>query len=234
MRFPPMPATRQRPRPRCTSLPFPLARLKEHMREFWMPRRHWAASLALAALCACASAQGSYVWVDQYVAADPPAASYIIGTGDVISVQVYDNDKISTKARVRSDGRISIPLLDDVEVADKTPEEAARDVELRLRKSNLVLNPHVTIQLEEVNKVVVSVLGRVSKPGQYLLEPGSGVAEAIASAGGLTDFAHKDQIYVRRTNPKLVRIRFTFQSITSQTGTAPLFRLQAGDVVDID
>ena len=148
------------------------------MREFWMPGRRWSASLLLAALGACASAQGSYVWVDQYVAADPPPASYVIGTGDVISVQVYDNEKISTKARVRSDGRIAIPLLDDVQVADKTPEEAARDIEQRLQKSNLVLNPHVTIQLEEVKKVVVSVLGRVSKPGQYMLEPGSGVAAA--------------------------------------------------------
>jgi polysaccharide biosynthesis/export protein len=80
----------------------------------------------------------------------------------------------------------------------------------------------------------VYVLGAVKTAGKYPLPPGSGVAEALALAGGLTEFAHKDRIFVLRHTPKPVLIRFTFDAITGQTGPAAAFRLQPGDVVKVE
>jgi polysaccharide export outer membrane protein len=189
---------------------------------------------ALGALPACSSGHGPFVWAEEYPVTTPRAADgYLIGVGDLLVVQVYDNDKISTRGRVRSDGRLSMPLVDDLDVAQKPPKQVAREIERRLRDASLVLDPHVNVIVEEVQPVKVAVLGAVARSGTYTLEPGSGVAEALASAGGLTEFAHRDQIYVLRRNPTLTRIRFTFNSLT-ETGRAATFRLQTGDLIVAD
>ena len=193
-----------------------------------------AAVIAAAWLCACATARGGgpFVWVDQYAADAPAATEYLISAGDLVSVQVWDNDKLSARARVRSDGRISMPLLGDVQIAGKTPKAVASEVEGELKAKNYVVTPRVNVLVDEVTPVSVSVLGAVARPGSYTFRAeGGGVAEAIAAAGGLTDFAHKDRIFVVRRTPQPVRIRFTFKALTSATGKAAAFRLQSGDVV---
>lgn len=192
-------------------------------------------SLAAAALlcqAACAGVRGPYVWVDDLEpAVTKPSDAYLIGVGDLVSVQVWDNEKLSTRQRVRSDGRISVPLLNDVEVAGKEPKQLARELERQLKEANIVVSPRVNVAVEEMKPVTVAVLGAVSRAGTFALEPGAGVAQALASAGGLTDFAHRDRIFVIRKTPQPVRIRFTFESLAAATGSAPLFRLQTGDVV---
>jgi polysaccharide export outer membrane protein len=154
--------------------------------------------------------------------------------GDLLNVQVFDNDKLSTRARVRSDGSISLPLLSDVPVLGKTPARIAREIEILLKEQNLILNPHVNVVVDEVKPVTISVLGAVVHGGRFALEPGVGLAEALASAGGLNDFAHKDRIFVLRNAPERVRIRFSFDALTSQTGRAASFRLQDGDVIVVE
>ncbi|GJG89215.1 hypothetical protein tb265_43960 [Gemmatimonadetes bacterium T265] len=185
--------------------------------------------LGLSSAGACASAP-RYVWSDRYA---PPAtaAEYVVTPGDVLAVQVWDNDKISTRTRVRADGRITVPLLNDVPVAGSTPPQVARDLEQRLRQANLVLAPRVSVALDESRPVSVSVLGRVVRAGSFALGEGSGVAEALANAGGLTEFAHSDRIYVMRRAPEPVRIRFTFGAVTGGSPQAAAFRLRDGDVV---
>lgn len=185
--------------------------------------------LALALAGACSSS-GRYVWADRYA---PPAseAQYTVAPGDLLNVQVWDNEKLSARARVRGDGRVSLPLLDDVPVAGRTPVQVARDVEQRLRQAELVLAPRVNVSLDEAKPVAVSVLGKVARAGSYTLAEGSGVAEALASAGGLNDFADRDRIFVLRRAPAPVRIRFTFGALTGRSSQAALFRLRGGDVV---
>jgi polysaccharide export outer membrane protein len=181
----------------------------------------------------CASGAGRYVWADEYA---PAAASddYVVAPGDLLTVQVWDNEKLSAKARVRADGRISMPLLNDVPVGGRSPVQIARDLEERLRAAKLVLAPRVNVVLDETTPTTVSVLGKVARVGAYPLPQGSGVAEALASAGGLTEFAHADRIYVLRRAPEPVRIRFTFGAVTGRSTRAALFRLRAGDVVVVD
>ena len=185
--------------------------------------------LGLSSAGACASAP-RYVWSDQY-ASPAAAAEYVVTPGDVLAVQVWDNDKISTRARVREDGRITVPLLNDVPVAGNTPTQVAHDLERRLREANLVLSPHVSVALDESRPVSVSVLGKVVHAGSFALSEGSGIAEALANAGGLTEFAHSDRIYVMRRAPEPVRIRFTFGAVTGGSPQAAAFRLRSGDVV---
>lgn len=194
---------------------------------------HPAFSFAIAAVLAgCASGAGKYVWSNAYKD-DPPSPVYLVNAGDLLSIMVWDNDKISTKQRVRDDGRISIPLLGDVPVVGQAPEQIARELERSLKDSNLVLNPRVTVIVEE-EQAFIYVIGAVKTAGKYPLPPGSGVAEALALAGGLTDFAHRNGIYVIRRTPTSAVIRFTFQSITAEGDPAALFRLQPGDVVKVE
>jgi polysaccharide export outer membrane protein len=187
-------------------------------------------------LPACASTSGS-VEVDQLKGLpDPPPAGneYTINVGDVLSIQVWDQEKLSARMRVRSDGRISLPFLNDVDAAGKTPVKLAGDLEAGLK--SVILNPRVTVFVEESKPptLSVSVLGQVAKPGVQALEPGAGVAQALAAAGGLSTFAHKSRIFVVRPGPPPTRIHFTYDALTRTSGMAPLFRLRSGDVVVVD
>jgi len=170
------------------------------------------------------------VWADRY-APTRTDTGYTIAAGDLLNVQVYDNAGMSAHARVRSDGRISLPLLNDVLVEGKAPYVVGHELEQTMKQQNLVLNPRVNVVVEESHPLRVSVLGAVARAGAYVVDPGAGVADALASAGGLTEFAHHDRIFVLRKTPTPVRIRFSFDDLTAGTSKAAAFRLQSGDVV---
>ena len=190
--------------------------------------------LMLATVSGCSHSSGAYVWVDQAQVPLSTAGAYTIGAGDVLSVQVWNQDRMSSRTRVRVDGNVSLPLIGDLPVAGRTVEQTARTIEQRLEETKLVVGPRVTVLLEESHPLSVGVLGTVTRPGMYTLESGAGVAEALASAGGLTEFARKDHIYVVRRVPTTQRIRFTFDDIAQARGRAPTFRLQSGDVVVVE
>lgn len=206
------------------------------MRLDYRTRSGWVLAALLLAACGCAAKTGPFVWVDQYV--DPAAAAtgsregYVIGVGDVISVSVWEQEKLSTRIKVRTDGRISMPIINDVDVAGKSPTDVARDVEARLK--GYVLHPKVNVVVEESKPLNVSVVGEVVRPGLYALDPGSGVAQALASAGGPTAFAHRNKIFVLRRQSKPMRIRFEYRAIFSAQGAAGGFRLMSGDVVEVE
>lgn len=191
--------------------------------------------LLVALTAGCAASTGQFVWASDYLSREPGTANgtYVIGVGDLIAVQVYDNDKVSTRSRVRSDGKIAMPLVNDVLIAGRTPSQAAQDVEKALRDGRFILTPRVNIVVEDIPAVRVTVLGAVARAGNLSLDQGAGVAEALAGAGGLTEFAHKDRIFVLRKSPVAARIRFTFSSLTS-AGAASAFRLKQGDVVVVE
>jgi polysaccharide export outer membrane protein len=129
---------------------------------------------------------------------------------------------------------VSLPFLNDVEAAGKTPVQLAGELESGLK--SVILNPKVTVAVEESKPptLSISVLGEVARPGLESLEPGAGVAQALAAAGGLTVFAHKDRIYVVRRGARPTRIHFTYAALTRSIGRAPSFRLRTGDVVVVE
>jgi polysaccharide export outer membrane protein len=191
------------------------------------------ASLVLVGLTACASGNhGPFVWVNDYAPAKVAATGYMIGVGDALNIQVYGdaNKDLATKESVRPDGKISMPLLGEITVVDKSPATVAQEIERSLKDRNLVVDPRVSVHVDAIRPLSISVLGKVAHPGAFLVEAGSGVAQAIASAGGLTEFAKKDQIYLTRTTPA-THLRFTFDQITGQGGVASQFKLKSGDVI---
>ncbi len=175
-----------------------------------------------------------FVWVDSLTL--PPAAEtadYLIGPGDLLSIQVWEQEKMSTKGRVRADGKLSVPLLNDVAMAGKTPGVVASELEAALKP--FMLAPRVNVIVDEPRPLTVSVLGYVGRPGQYVMEPGAGVAQVLAAAGGLSPFAHKDRLFLLRGgSDRPERIRFRFEQLTDPSSLAARFRVQRGDVVVVE
>lgn len=189
----------------------------------------WA--LTTTSIVSCAST-GSYVWVDDYRAAAPQPAGYVIAAGDTISVRVFNQEQLSTRVKVRADGKVSLPLLNDVDAAGTTPVALSQKLQEMLK--GLVKSPLVTVSLEDTRQQVVFVAGEVLKPGAYPLEGSPGVLQAIVNAGGLGPDASSDRIFVLRSDPQPRRIRFAYRSLIHLTGAAAAFRLQAGDVVVVE
>jgi polysaccharide biosynthesis/export protein len=190
-------------------------------------------SCAAGPLSACTHGVGGAIPVELYKEEpDPAKGEYIITIGDMLAIQVFEQPNFSGKMRVRTDGRITLPLVNDVEAAGKTPARLAADIESGLK--SVVLNPKVTVVVEESKPLTISVLGEVAKPGTQPLERDAGVAQAIAAAGGLTNFAHKDRIFVVRSVPKPVRLHFTYQALTQKVGRASSFRLRPGDIIVVE
>jgi polysaccharide biosynthesis/export protein len=195
--------------------------------------------VALAAVVwsgACAStSKAPFVWADEWKDPNPVLADdeYLIGIGDALNVQVWEQEKMSAHVRVRTDGQVSLPFLNDVPAAGLTPVSLARDLEGRLKQ--FVVAPQVTVAVDEARAMSISVLGQVGVPGLHNLDPGAGVAQALAAAGGLKDFAKKDRVFVLRTDgEKSIRIRMTYDAVTAGQGTAGKLRLRVGDVVVVE
>jgi len=186
----------------------------------------------LLALCACARV-GPYVWVDEYP--EPPEqdpGDYQIAPGDLLSIRVYGQDAMSARERVRQDGKVTLPLLGDVQAAGLPTSVLADQVKTRLK--GYLATPTVSVAVEETKGLAVPVLGEVTRPGQYTLDKGAGVLEALAIAGGLTEFAHRDRVFVLRKLPNPARIRLTFESLSRGIGKASTLRLHPGDAVVVE
>jgi polysaccharide biosynthesis/export protein len=183
---------------------------------------------ACAAMVSCADL-GSYVWADvlpESTRNAPP--EYLLEPGDTIYVRVFNQENLSGRTRVRPDGRITIPFVNDVPAAGRTTQELSKTLQTQLR--DFINQPVVTVSLEEAAPAQLSILGEVARPGVYPIERGQGLLRALAAAGGLTEFAHKDRIFVMRANARQ-RVRFTLQALSSPGTPSSRFALQQGDVV---
>jgi polysaccharide biosynthesis/export protein len=189
------------------------------------------AVVVLAASGCAAGVQGPFVWAAT-LAPEPERQVYRVSEGDELRLQVWDNEPLSVTARVRSDGTFVVPLIGQLRVAGLTADSVARMVESRLTQAQLVISPRVTVIADET--VAVSVLGKVARAGTYPLGTARGVADALAAAGGLSEFAREDQLFVLRQMPTPTRIRFRFRELFDPTNTASRFRLRSGDVVFVD
>lgn len=194
--------------------------------------RSWLLPFFLAAvlLSAC-SDLGQYTWYTE-VPPVPPASELTVQTGDTVSVRVLGHDEMSVKAKVRTDGRIALPLIGEIEVLGKRPAALRSEIEARLK--DFIVSPSVMLNVEDVQPLAVAVLGEVGKPGMYVLEPGAGLAQALAAGSGLTEFAHRDRIFVVRQRPAPARIRFTYEAVSRNEGRAGSFPLRPGDVVVVE
>ncbi len=184
-------------------------------------------------LSACGPGIGNAISVDTFQdKAEAVSTEYIINVGDVLSIQVWEQAQMSGTMPVRPDGRISLPLIKEIQAAGKTPSVLQAEIEASLK--SVVLNPKVTIVVQNSNPPTISIMGEVGKPGPIPLQRDTGVAEALAAAGGLSPFAHKDRIFVVRSTPEPVRIHFTYDALTRKVGKASQFRLRPGDIIVVE
>ena len=187
-------------------------------------------------LTGCSGDIGSFTWVDEVPRAEIAAAAagdYLIAEGDLLNVRVYNQDALSTRGRVRPDGRIGVPLAGEIEALGRRPADLAKELEARLKP--FILAPAVVVGVEEIQPIRITVLGEVGHPGVFLVEPGAGVLQALASAGGTTEFADRDRIFVIRRRPakEPLKIRFSYARLYNGA-RAPAFALATGDVVTVE
>lgn len=183
---------------------------------------------------ACRHDPGLFIWVDDFKEEAQPDGEYVIRQGDLVNVRVFGQENMSARSRVRADGKISLPFLNDVTAAGFTPVVLSAQLQTRLK--DFINNPVVTISLEEIRQVPVSVLGEVPRPGIYTLDPNAGVLQAIAAAGGFTNFAGKE-LFVLRAGPdggKAQRIRFDYDAVSQARGKGASFKLRPGDVIIVE
>jgi polysaccharide export outer membrane protein len=156
--------------------------------------------------------------------------SYVIGQGDLLEVFVWRNEQLSREVVVRPDGKISLPLIQDVQA------EGLRVLQLKdqitRRFSEYLENPRVTVIVKEINSYKVSVLGRVVKPGVYPITGNTTLVEAISMAGGFTEWANKRKITViTNQGGKKKKIRINYNKIISGKDPNQNIILQRDDTI---
>jgi polysaccharide export outer membrane protein len=180
------------------------------------------------ALSGCAST-GPFVWASTLPPEAPTVNVTTIQSTDIVNVRVFREDTFSTREHVRPDGKISVPVVGEVMARGRRPDEVAKEIETRLK--NMLKEPNVTIVLEQPVQIPVSVTGEVRQSGTFNMEPGTNVLHAIASAGGLNDYADGDKIFlVRKSLPQ--RVRFKFSDLRS--GVTTNVTLQPGDLIVVE
>lgn len=157
--------------------------------------------------------------------------SYTIGNDDLLGINVWKEPDFTQSIPVRSDGRISLPLIGEIPAAGRTPPQLEQDITSKLR--SYLTNPEVTVMVLQMNSRKFNVLGRVAKPGSYLLTASTTVLDAIAEAGGIVDFAKQKNIYILRKNPHAdqTRIAFNYRDVIRGIHPEQNIRLEPHDTI---
>jgi polysaccharide export outer membrane protein len=160
----------------------------------------------------------------------PTDADYKIGPMDVLRIDVWKEPDISRLVPVRPDGKISLPLLKDIQAAGLTAAELSAQIASGLKE--YITNPQVTVGVAEINSRRVYITGEVSHPGSLPLLPNMTVLQALSSAGGFTQFAKLKSIYVLRTeNGKKVKLPFSYKDVVGGRKEEQDIELKSGDVI---
>jgi len=157
-------------------------------------------------------------------------ANYVIGSQDVLNISVWKEAELTRTVPVRPDGKISLPLLNDVQAAGLTPTQLAEEITTSLKK--FVADPQVTVIVAEINSQRVYIMGEVNRAGAYPLLPDMTFLQALSSAGGFTQFANLKKIYMLRTeNGKQVKYPFNYKDVISGKAQEQNVILKAGDTI---
>jgi polysaccharide export outer membrane protein len=163
--------------------------------------------------------------------ADPTSGEFRIGLGDVLEILVWNDENLSRMVAVRPDGRISVPLLNDLTAAGLTPMQL-RDV-LAKGFSRYRSEPEVSVIVREIQSLKFSVMGQVKTPGRFDLKGRMTVIDALALAGGFTDFAKKDRIVVWRSTAggEMKPVGFDYQRLLADLDATQNFVVMPGDII---
>jgi polysaccharide biosynthesis/export protein len=169
--------------------------------------------------------------VDASTAAKPHDDSFVIGNDDVLAINVWKEPDISRSIPVRSDGKISLPLVGEVQAAGRTPLKL--EVEIANRLKNYISEPEVTVIVQQINSQKFNILGQVNHPGTFVIANSPTVLDAIALAGGFRDFAKQKSIYILRQNADgtQTRIPFNYKEVVKGQNSAQNIKIQPRDTI---
>jgi len=165
----------------------------------------------------------------------PVSKEFLLGPEDVIEVTVWRNQDLSRVVVVRPDGKISLPLIGDVQASGLSSAQVAAKIAARL--TEFKENPNVSVSIKEVNSYFVYVLGEVQKPGKYPIKSYATVLQGVSLAGGFTNFASKNKMAVLRTatntdgEQRQIRIPVPYSELVSGKGEIENFILRSGDTI---
>lgn len=164
-----------------------------------------------------------------------PTNEFLLGPEDVLDVVVWRNQDLSREVIVRPDGKISMPLIGDVQASGRTAEQLAERIVERLREFKET--PTVSVSVKEVNSYTLYMVGEVARPGKFQLKSYVTVLQAIAMAGGFTQFASRNKMQVIRNSangdrvPHEIHIPVRYDDLLNGVGVPDNFILKSGDIV---
>ncbi|MGH9411802.1 MAG: polysaccharide biosynthesis/export family protein [Vicinamibacterales bacterium] len=205
--------------------------------------------VAAAALCASllaaypAAAQTRSVKTPAPAHSTPPAeiaaaaakgvtapSDYVIGPDDQLSILFWRDKDLSADVTVRPDGKISLPLLNDVQAAGLTPEQLREKVTEDAKR--FIEDPNASVVVRQINSLKVFITGQVAKPGPYALTAPTTVLQLISTAGGLNEYAKSKKIVIMRTeNGRPMSYAFNYNEVTNRRKLQQNILLKAGDTV---
>ena len=157
--------------------------------------------------------------------------SFVIGNDDVLAINVWKEPDVSRSIPVRSDGKISLPLVGELQAAGETPLKLEQAIAARLK--NFIEEPEVTVIVQQINSQKFNILGNVNRPGSFPLTNSATVLDAIALAGGFRDFAKRKSIYVLRktADGSQKRIPFNYKEVVKGRNPGQNIKLEPRDTI---
>lgn len=160
----------------------------------------------------------------------PTAPDYVVGAGDVLGIVFWRQQDMSTEVVVRPDGRISVPLLNEIDAAGLTPEQLRQ--RLTTEGQRFVQDPNVTVVVKQINSRKVYITGQVARPGPYPLTSSMNVLQLLSMAGGLLEYADGKNILVLRTvNGRPTQFTFNYKDMISRKNLKQNIDLKPDDTV---
>jgi polysaccharide biosynthesis/export protein len=157
---------------------------------------------------------------------------YTIGVEDVLHISVWGEKDLSVSVKVRPDGKITLPLVNDVQVRDLTPDQVRQLVATRL--AGFIKDPNVSVAVEEINSFRVFVLGEVNKQGPVNFNRPTRLLQALAAAGGFTQYSKKRITLIREVGETETRVRVDYKRLVSAEGGQENVYLKPGDTLVVD
>ena len=167
---------------------------------------------------------------EEYIPEEVPPEEYILGPEDQLFISVWGNEELSMKVTVRPDGKISMPLLSDIQAAGRTSVQLKKEITQKL--SEYMAEPTVSVIVEQINSFKVYLIGKVNSPGTYTLRGNTTVLQALSLAGGFTEYADEnDIVIIRKVEGKDEIIQFDFDAVAKGKKPELNIFLQPGDTI---
>jgi polysaccharide export outer membrane protein len=181
-------------------------------------------------LLGCLFALTALAVAPQSVGAQAPPSEYLIGPEDVLDVSVWKEEELQREVLVRPDGRVSFPLVGDVQAAGRTPTQVRDEIASKLRR--YIPEPVVSVIVATVGGNKIYVIGQVQTPGAYVIGRYVDVVQALTVAGGMTEFAKENDVrIIRRQGGKFRVFDFRFGDLKKGKNLKDNIMLEGGDTV---